>query len=326
MNADPLFDDKVLPMLLAPAEGEAADVDKFVEWANQNSQTLDDWTHRAGAVLVRGYHIDTPEAFREACSAVRGELRNYVGGDSPRNAVTDRVYTSTEYPSDLEVLLHNELSYAGWSPERVFFGCMQPPSQGGETQLADGREIFRSLRTDLRRRFEDLGVIYHQYLWDEHCAEGPGQSWQATFETEDHTEVELYLIDSEMKYEWTAEGLRTSAWQPGVVQHPLTGDRCWHNQADQWHRDMPSVKDSVGETLDSDGKRTAGIETFGNHVTFGDGSEIPLADLLHIREISRGCEVAFPWQKGDLLILDNVLTMHGRKPCSAERQVIVAMP
>ncbi|MEM7293394.1 MAG: TauD/TfdA family dioxygenase [Pseudomonadota bacterium] len=323
MNADPLFEDKTLPMLLAPPADDNAGHNELVEWIQQNVETLDDWVHRAGAVLVRGYNVDTPEAFRDTCEAVRAELRNYVGGDSPRNAVTDQVYTSTEYPAELEVLLHNELAYAGWSPERVFFGCMTPAKTGGETHIADARQVFSQLRKEVRRRFEDLGVIYHQYLWDASCAGGPGQSWQATFETEDHTDVELYLIDSEMKYEWTIDGLRTSSFHQGVIEHPLTGERCWNNQADQWHREMPSVKDSVGDA-DSD-KKSAGIETFGNHVTFGDGSEIPLSDLLHIREVSRACEVVFPWQKGDFLILDNVLAMHGRKPFTGDRDVIVAM-
>ena len=57
----------------------------------------------------------------------------------------------------------------------------------------------------------------------------------------------------------------------------------------------------------------------------GDGGEIPLADLHAVRAAYRASEVAFPWQAGDLLVLDNRLALHGRKPFQGDRSVLVAM-
>ena len=74
--------------------------------------------------------IDSAQAFREVCALYNPDLKNYAGGDSPRTGLADQVYTSTEYDADLEVLLHNELSYAGWCPERVFFGCIVAAASG----------------------------------------------------------------------------------------------------------------------------------------------------------------------------------------------------
>ena len=128
-----------------------------------------------------------------------------------------------------------------------------------------------------------------------------------------------------MTFTWTDLGIRTAAPKPGVRIHPQTGEKCWHNQADQWHRDMPSVKDSVSGTDKPETDHRCGEETLGNHVVFGDGSEIPLGDLHHIREVSRGLEVVNPWQAGDVVVIDNTSTMHGRKPFTGERQVLVAM-
>jgi len=35
--------------------------------------------------------------------------------------------------------------------------------------------------------------------------------------------------------------------------------------------------------------------------------------------------VAFPWETHDVLLLDNMLVCHGRKPYKGERTILVAM-
>ena len=299
-----------------------------LNWLQSNTEKIDEQVYRAGVLLLRGFDVDSPDSFREVCAAINPALQKYTGGDSPRTGVVDKVYTSTEYAEELEVLLHNELSYAGWSPQRVFFGCLIPSETGGETHLADGRRVYSSMDPKVRERFEEKGVTYLQHLWCEEGQPGVGKSWQQTFETHSRAEAEQYLIQSDMTFEWTELGIRTAAKKPAVRIHKITGERCWHNQADQWHRLMPSVKDSVGNesgTMETNHSSTAGIEALGNHVTFGDGSEISVEDLQHIRSISRQCEVKFPWQRGDIMVIDNVLCMHGRKPFTGQRQVLVAM-
>lgn len=326
MQAQPLCEDFLIPVVptIEFDDGQSAEAGRI--WADRHAAELDDLAGRAGVVLIRGFGIDTPAAFRAFCHAVRPDLRNYTGGDSPRTGVADQVYTSTEYPAHLEVLLHNELSYAGWSPSRVFFGCLQPSETGGETQIADGRQIYKNLPTDIRDRFESKGITYLQHLWDADGKPGIGKSWQETFETNDRSGVERYLAESKMEFEWTDYGLRTRAYHDAVLTHPVTGEKCWHNQADQWHRGFDSVKVSFGATDDPRfAPETSGEESLGNHVVFGDGSEIDITDLETIRAVSRQCEVIFPWQTGDVMMIDNVLAMHGRKPFTGPRRVVVAM-
>ena len=313
---------------LLPVVTELNDADRsdLSGWAAAHRESIESHLSRVGAILIRGTGISSADGFRDICAGICPQLRNYVGGDSPRTGVAEQVYTSTEYPANLEVFLHNELSYAGWSPDRLFFGCLVPPETGGQTQIADGREIYRRLDPAVRDRFEHRGVTYLQHLWDAGDAPGIGKSWQETFETSDRDEVEAYLRDSRMDYEWTALGLRTAATHPAVLEHRFTGEKCWHNQADQWHREMAGVKVSFGGADDARvDPHTAGVQTLGNHVTYGDGTEIDPADLLHVRAVSQSCEVLFQWQAGDVLALDNVLVMHGRKPFTGQRRVIVAM-
>ncbi len=326
MQTSPLYSDRSLPLVADTRDAAGTEARAAIAWAMGNRDAIDSQLNRAGAILLRGFQIASAAEFRALCAAIRPDLRNYTGGDSPRTGVADQVYTSTEYPAHLEVLLHNELSYAGWSPDRLFFCCLRPSESGGETHLADGREILSRLDAEIRSRFEARGVTYHQHLWDSEGVPGIGKSWQETFESADRTVVETYLHGAEMDFEWTSLGLRTAATHPAIVRHAVTGESCWHNQADQWHRDLASVKVGFGGAEDvSVDAKTAGVESLGNHVTFGDGTEIDVADLMHVRKVSRECEVLFPWQTGDVLAIDNVTAMHGRKPFTGERLVLAAM-
>jgi alpha-ketoglutarate-dependent taurine dioxygenase len=312
-----------LPVIAEIGDADPADP---AAWAMEHRAAIEAHLHDSGAMLIRGFEVPTAEVFRAVCAAICPTLQNYAGGDSPRTTVADQVYTSTEYPAHLEVFLHNELSYAGWSPDRLFFCCFVPSETGGETHVADGREIYARIDPTVRARFERHGVTYLQHLWDADDAPGVGKSWQETFETGDRTAVETYLVDANMSFEWTSAGLRTAATHPAAVDHRVTGERCWHNQADQWHRDLAGVKVSFGGADDARfDPSTAGVETLGNHVTFGDGSEIDVADLMHVRAVSSSCESTFRWQVGDVLAIDNVLAMHGRKPFTGRRRVLAAM-
>ncbi len=325
MQAHPLHADRSLPLL---AETGAIDTsaDAAAAWARAQRDAIEACVHRAGVVLIRGFEVTSATEFRAVCAAISPDLRNYTGGDSPRTGVADQVYTSTEYPAHLEVFLHNELSYAGWSPDRLFFCCLTPSETGGETPVADGREVYARLDPAIRDRFETRGVTYLQHLWDADDSPGVGKSWQDTFETADRAAVETYLREAGMEFEWTGLGLRTAATHPAVLEHAVTGETCWHNQADQWHRDIPSVKVSFGGTDDARiDPRTAGVETLGNHVTYGDGSPIDIADLMHVRAVAHACEAVFPWEPGDVLVIDNVMAMHGRKPFTGDRRVLAAM-
>ncbi len=58
---------------------------------------------------------------------------------------------------------------------------------------------------------------------------------------------------------------------------------------------------------------------------YGDGSEIEPEVLAEIRAAYQQETVTFCWQAGDILMLDNMLTAHGRNPFVGSRQVVVGM-
>jgi hypothetical protein len=58
---------------------------------------------------------------------------------------------------------------------------------------------------------------------------------------------------------------------------------------------------------------------------YGDGTPIENSVLDEIRGVFNECSAKFPWQAGDVLMVENMLLAHGRNPFSGPRKVVVAM-
>jgi alpha-ketoglutarate-dependent taurine dioxygenase len=61
------------------------------------------------------------------------------------------------------------------------------------------------------------------------------------------------------------------------------------------------------------------------NVFYGDGSPIDDETLSTVRGVLETHKISFPWQAGDVVMLDNMLTAHARAPFKGPRKVIVAM-
>lgn len=305
-----------MPVVIEPDVGDARSLDALLAWCAEQRDWLDDTLWTQGAILFRGFDIASPGDFNRFAAAQGEPLRNYVGGDSPRNEIDDKVYTSTEFEADLEIYLHNELSYAGWYPSRVFFFCDTPPGSGGQTTIGDSRRILETMPSDIADKFTRKGVAYIQNL---HGGEGVGKSWQETYESSDKSAAEAHCNAHGVEFKWTDYGLWTRIVRCGVIEHPVTGAAAWFNQADQLHALLASarVDPAMNNELDED--------RWPCHATYGDGSEITRRELSEIRRVTEDAELLFPWAQGDVLMLDNLITAHGRKPYGGERRILVAM-
>ncbi|MFE7121999.1 TauD/TfdA family dioxygenase [Streptomyces sp. NPDC057654] len=240
----------------------------------------------------------------------------YVHGNSPRTKVGENVYTSTEYPQELTISMHNELSYSAQWPSRLLFYCAVAPGSGGATPVVDGVKWLASLDDEVREAFAQ-GVRYSQNL---HDGLGLGKSWQDTFETDDRGTVEAFLAGSAAEWEWKGDGsLRVSQVRPSTTRHPVTGAEVWFNQSDQWH---PAA---LGDETAAELAELLPAEELPQSVTFADGSPIPGEYAIQVRDRGLEAAVDVDWRQGDLLLIDNVLVGHGRRPFTGDRKVLVAM-
>ncbi|MGJ7874791.1 TauD/TfdA family dioxygenase [Streptomyces rochei] len=268
----------------------------------------------AGAVVFRGFGITT-ESYDIVADLLLPSRLAYVHGNSPRTKVGRNLYTSTEYPAEFEISMHNEMSYARRWPSRILFFCDVAAATGGATPVVDGRLWLESIDPEVRAAFA-AGVRYTQNL---HDGVGFGKSWQATFETEDRSEVEAFLDAADAEWKWQPDGtLRVTQMRQATLRHPVTGSEVWFSQADQWH--------TAG--LGADGAALAEIlpeEELPQNAYFADGSPIPDDYITHVQEVGMAKAVNVDWQIGDLLFVDNVAVAHGRRTFTGDRRILVAM-
>jgi alpha-ketoglutarate-dependent taurine dioxygenase len=316
MKTDLLNEADELPLVVMPSSAGETGLDSLLQWSVEQRDWIERQLLHYGAILLRGFDVHTAVDFERFCNSFDQHLLNYVGGDSPRQAVTGKVYTSTEYPAELEIPLHNELSYRQLWPRKLFCFCQQPAQHGGETNIADSRKILAKIDPVVSQRFATKQVAYIQNL---HDGWGFGKSWQQTFETDDRASVEAYCRRNNIEFRWSESGLWTRSVCPGVIDHPQTGETVWFNQANLWH------VSSRGYDYQQKLLKIFGEDALPSHATYGDGSPISGDELDDIRHACRASEVVYLWQQGDLLILDNVLAAHGRKAYSGPRRILVAM-
>jgi alpha-ketoglutarate-dependent taurine dioxygenase len=315
-----MFADQTMPFIVeAETTQENVTVNNLLSYYTANYDYLEMKLLEHGAMLFRGFGLKTPASFARCVRGLNGDLLDYVDGNSPRTKLAAGVYTSTEYPSEYYISMHNELSYSHKWPRKLFFGCIVAPQEKGETPIADSRAILNTLDAEVVDEFVRKGVKYIRNLQG---GNGVGPSWQDTFETTDKELVEQYATACGSAVQWQADGsLKLTQVRPAVATHPQTKQQVWFNQADQFH---PTTHPrSVYETMMSvyQGKE----DELPQNALFGDDTPIDVSMLEHIRETTRKNAVVFPWQAGDLLIIDNMLTCHGRMPYAGPRKILVSM-
>jgi len=323
-TTSPLFIESVDPVL-------ANDLDAAVQWVGEHRRGLDDVLLTHGAYVLRNFPVVDTASFDSIIESYDSAVMDYSGGATVRGTVQGRIYEATRLPADLSLTLHQEMSYLPQWPGRLAFYCHVAAATGGETIIGDMRAAGAAMPAEFFKAIDQRGVLYCRNFRDQGDTRHPildtiHRTWQDVFLTDDKAIAEAGCVRMGLEYRWNDDGsLSTEFRTAGVIEHPATGERVWFNQIPAQtmrtkieRRFGPAIAPLIEEYYPPG--RTRPTETW-----FGDGGAIDPADIDAVYDALDAVTVAFPWQAGDVMVLDNVLTAHGRNPYTGDRDVQVAL-
>jgi len=310
IKTDYLNPGQTFPLVIQP---DVPELD-LADWAKNERELIETNLLKHGAILFRGFHINSVVDFENLALAICPELFSEYG-DLPRQVASGKVYGSTPYPSDRAILFHNESSHLHRWPLKIWFFCVQPAQEGGETPIVDCRQMYQLLDPKLRERFEQKQLMYVR-----NYTEGLDVSWQEFFRTNDKKEVEDYCRQADIDFEWREDNsLKTRKLRAAIAKHPKTGESVFFNQLQLHH--ISCLDLDIRQSMLS----VFGEQNLPRNVYYGDGSPIEDSVMEEVGAVYEKAKISFPWQQGDVLMLDNMLAAHGRNPYAGDRKILVAM-
>lgn len=313
------------PLVLTPGAAEPetqttafTNTDAVADWITRNQKQLVRLGQDHGAVLFRGFcpPISTAADFDAVCQSFGLDDFAYIGGAAPRTVVTGSVFTANESPADQLIPFHHEMAQSRTHPGTVLFYCMRPAASGGETPVVLSSLVYERVRAELPAFVADLeakGVRYVRVLpEDDDPSSAIGRGWRSTFGARTRRAAERVAAGMGVEVEWVGAGgdlaRTTTAVLPATKTDPRTGRTAWFNSI------------VAAFTGWKDGRNDPH-----KAVVFGDGSPMDADVLGRCLEIMNELAVAFKWERGDVLLVDNWVALHARNSFKGERLIYASL-
>ncbi|KAD2806253.1 hypothetical protein E3N88_39630 [Mikania micrantha] len=309
----------LFPAVLSPNSGNeyltASEVVDFEDAIRAHKPWLESLLLKSGAILFRGFPVKSPSDFNMVIEAFGYPEFPYNGGIGLRTQVLGRVYTANESPLDMEIPFHHEMAYAPDFPTKLFFFCEEEPGAGGETPIVLSHIIYEKMKQrhpDFVDELEKHGLKYMKIAPEDDDTSFPsGTSWKSLFKTDDKSIAEERAAKQAVRLEWIGTSAKlTRNPLPAIGFDKENGRKTWFNSILAAYSDPESEK--VGPPKTS--------------AELGNGDPVDDDVLKDVLKILKEECVAIPWKKGDVLLINNLTVLHGRRPLvRAPRRILVSL-
>jgi len=303
------------PFPLALACRRPATLDGTAAWITEHRRQLCEQAALHGAVLFRGFPLTGAEDFDRFVASFA--LPNFPYEQSLSNAVrvikTPRVFTANEAPPTVTIFLHHEMAQTPIYPSKLFFFCDQPAESGGATPLCRSDVLWERLRVerpDFSRACESKGLKYSIVMPSHNDAgSGMGRSWQSTLRSSTPEEAEARLKALRYTWAWLDDGcLRATTPVLPAVRRLGDGRTSFFNQLIAAFQGWKDDRNDPSKAI-----------------TFGDGTSLDRDAVNVATRIGEELSFDVPWQRGDVALVDNYVTMHGRRAFTGTRRVLASL-
>ena len=277
-----------------------------------------------GALLMRDTGLSSPHEFAAFLQAIDFHPHSYVGGTTPRTEYAAGVYSATDLPPDRCILLHQEMAYLDEVPDYVAFYCQEPAEHGQKTNLIGDMRIFtEGLPAHFTRRFHGRRARLRRRLPPARASNGvytDKKSWQESLGTADRREAERIARQRGWELAWTDDEWLEITQEPARFfrSHPIHGE-LWCTQA------LTFQPESLRLAAERDGRQADAERMAHTMAIMEDGTSITVEECRAWFRMVCELETPYALGRGDVIILDNMLTAHGRSTFTGSRRLFAAL-
>ena len=234
-----------------------------------------------GALLFRGFETNI-EIFIRFTNKFSENFMDYTGGVFNRRIINGDPTVLSVNDFNHEIKLHGEMYYQKTIPLMLWFFCAHPASQAGETIICDGKRFFNELSQPLKELFSQKKLKFHGHL--------DKDAWIKRYKTDDLDVVEKLCQDNNVHLQINQdESIDVNYFCSAI--HP--------GRSEEYTVFINSLLPAKS--------------MYPDRISFGDGSEIDNEIMFELNQIAEKITAEIPWEKGDILMVDNTRIMHGRR-------------
>ncbi|CAN1168463.1 Clavaminate synthase-like protein At3g21360 [Linum perenne] len=202
------------------------------------------------------------------------------------------------------------------SPKKLMFFCEQEPGSGGETPVVLSHVVYERMRDEFPEfvgKLEEEGLRSTRVLAeDDNPSFAIGRGWKSTFSTTDKGVAKQRAESLRMKLDWISDGESESLGRTTVGPIPaIKLDESRNRKV--WFNGMVASYTAFGDKWNDPAKC----------ITFGGGDPLASDAVYGCLKIMEEESVAIPWEKGDVLLIDNLAVLHSRKLFTPPRRIFL---
>lgn len=308
-----VVDGLVFPKTLLPADpAKASSADDLVSFVTANREALHEMLYQHGAILFRGFAVYAVGDFSKVVESFGWEEHPYEGAAN-RVKRGHRVFTANEAPLNEFIPFHHEMALIRDSCKKVFFHCATPASEGGETAILRSDIVVRQMEEavpEAVKQLRTLGIMPVQHTKNadksgDDEAPVPGRKlWHRLLKTDDEEEARKRAME---KLPCTSVRFNEDG-TVDFVYGPLNPIR-EYNGHEVMFNTLLGFESSERDLI----------------IYHGDGSPLPAEVAETYRRTLEDNAVDVAWEKGDVLLVDNLRVQHARRPGKPPRSVMVSV-
>lgn len=284
-----------------------------------------------GALLFRGLPIHSASDFSAFEHAFGYRPHEIIGIVVDRPLLAPNVAPANEAPREVRIYNHNESPQVPHAPEYIFFYAHRAPraGSGGETPVSSSLELFHRAREQMPEFIAALAekgilsrVTYRtgrQYTGGSTLREAFGKMVaegddRAGRRAKMEAQIARYGRGPHTTWDWAQDDdgddvLTLTHHLPAVRTQPGTGLPTLFTALAAYYRNAQQAASNT----------TSAARAKTTQQLYGDGTAIPEEYLRALAEITDDIRVLHRWERGDVLVFDNIIAQHGREPWEGEQ-------